>query len=333
MAHLHIHVARRGVRKPEIIIARSAHAAYYKAAEYFKMKMVMLPVDKDYRLSGVRHVTCNLCVWCWRARVSVYASVRACLTGCFTTAGGWPSLSSCTHTRCCCPWALCYDKRGELQTCRGGGRCRACSPCSMSFSQFPHPGEGHPPILSPCAGAAVRCALTGSTCRRGGRCHAFCPESPHLPSSRRGGGASRADQQHGSCDRVCAGVPAWRGGQHRRHCTRESPQRVGVRGVIRRMDMHLMSTHTHTHTHTHTCAHTHVHMHARTHAHMHTHMHTYTHAHTHILTHTCTHTHAHTHAHAPPGLPAQGCLAARGRVPGRLCAAVRPEAGPPRPPL
>lgn len=63
MAHLHIHVARRGVRKPEIIIARSAHAAYYKAAEYFKMKMVTLPVDKDYRLSGVRHVTCNLCAF------------------------------------------------------------------------------------------------------------------------------------------------------------------------------------------------------------------------------------------------------------------------------
>eukprot|EP00983_Pelagomonas_calceolata_P059587 1145985-Pelagomonas_calceolata.AAC.1 len=45
-------VHRRGVRRPELIIARSAHAAYYKAAEYFKMRLITLPVDKDWRLSG-----------------------------------------------------------------------------------------------------------------------------------------------------------------------------------------------------------------------------------------------------------------------------------------
>jgi len=43
---------KRGVRRPELIIARSAHAAYYKAAEYFKMRLITLPVDKDWRLSG-----------------------------------------------------------------------------------------------------------------------------------------------------------------------------------------------------------------------------------------------------------------------------------------
>ena len=43
---------RRGIRHPELVIARSAHAAYYKAAEYFKMRLVTLPVGKDLRMSG-----------------------------------------------------------------------------------------------------------------------------------------------------------------------------------------------------------------------------------------------------------------------------------------
>ncbi|GFH07831.1 uncharacterized protein HaLaN_02692, partial [Haematococcus lacustris] len=44
--------AKRGVRQPEIIIARSAHAAYFKAAEYFAMKLVVVQPGKDLRLSG-----------------------------------------------------------------------------------------------------------------------------------------------------------------------------------------------------------------------------------------------------------------------------------------
>ena len=32
--------ATRGIRNPEMIIASSAHAAFYKAAEYFKIKLV-----------------------------------------------------------------------------------------------------------------------------------------------------------------------------------------------------------------------------------------------------------------------------------------------------
>ena len=42
----------RGVRQPEVIIGDSAHAAYFKGAEYFKIKLVMVPVSADYRLSG-----------------------------------------------------------------------------------------------------------------------------------------------------------------------------------------------------------------------------------------------------------------------------------------
>lgn len=34
----------RGIRKPEMIIGDSAHAAYFKAAEYFKIKLVMVSV-------------------------------------------------------------------------------------------------------------------------------------------------------------------------------------------------------------------------------------------------------------------------------------------------
>ena len=42
----------KGIRKPEVIIGDSAHAAYFKGAEYFKIKLVMVPVGADYRLSG-----------------------------------------------------------------------------------------------------------------------------------------------------------------------------------------------------------------------------------------------------------------------------------------
>lgn len=43
---------KRGIDKPEMIIAVSAHAAYYKAADYFGFELVRLPVGPDYRLSG-----------------------------------------------------------------------------------------------------------------------------------------------------------------------------------------------------------------------------------------------------------------------------------------
>ncbi|KAG2454973.1 hypothetical protein HYH02_000799 [Chlamydomonas schloesseri] len=42
--------ARRGVRQPEMIIGVSAHAAYWKAAEYFNIKLHVVPVGPDFRL-------------------------------------------------------------------------------------------------------------------------------------------------------------------------------------------------------------------------------------------------------------------------------------------
>ena len=43
--------ARKGITHPEMIIADSAHAAYFKAAEYFCIRLIRVPVNsKDYRL-------------------------------------------------------------------------------------------------------------------------------------------------------------------------------------------------------------------------------------------------------------------------------------------
>ena len=46
--------ATKGIREhPEMIVAESAHAAFVKAAEYFKIRLIRLPVSTvDYRLSG-----------------------------------------------------------------------------------------------------------------------------------------------------------------------------------------------------------------------------------------------------------------------------------------
>ncbi len=48
------------MRHPEMIIAKSAHAAYIKAAEYFKIKLITLPVGRDFRLSGEQVYVCKL---------------------------------------------------------------------------------------------------------------------------------------------------------------------------------------------------------------------------------------------------------------------------------
>jgi glutamate/tyrosine decarboxylase-like PLP-dependent enzyme len=41
--------ATRGITDPELVIGVSAHAAYYKAAEYFNIKLVKAPLGPDYR--------------------------------------------------------------------------------------------------------------------------------------------------------------------------------------------------------------------------------------------------------------------------------------------
>jgi len=40
----------RHIRRPEMIVAVSAHAAVYKAAEYFNIQIVRVPVDKHFRM-------------------------------------------------------------------------------------------------------------------------------------------------------------------------------------------------------------------------------------------------------------------------------------------
>jgi glutamate/tyrosine decarboxylase-like PLP-dependent enzyme len=41
--------AERGIRRPEMVVPITAHAAFDKAAQYFGIKMVRIPVDKNYR--------------------------------------------------------------------------------------------------------------------------------------------------------------------------------------------------------------------------------------------------------------------------------------------
>lgn len=42
-------VAKRGITTPEMVVGPSAHAAYWKAAEYFNIKLVIAPLGKDLR--------------------------------------------------------------------------------------------------------------------------------------------------------------------------------------------------------------------------------------------------------------------------------------------
>lgn len=45
-------MARHGIKEPEMIVGKSAHAAFIKAAEYFRIRLVKAPLDKNYRLTG-----------------------------------------------------------------------------------------------------------------------------------------------------------------------------------------------------------------------------------------------------------------------------------------
>jgi hypothetical protein len=40
---------QRGITAPELVVGPSAHAAYWKAAEYFKIKLVQAPLGQDFR--------------------------------------------------------------------------------------------------------------------------------------------------------------------------------------------------------------------------------------------------------------------------------------------
>jgi sphinganine-1-phosphate aldolase len=40
---------QRGVTAPELVVGPSAHAAYWKAAEYFNIKLVQAPLGQDFR--------------------------------------------------------------------------------------------------------------------------------------------------------------------------------------------------------------------------------------------------------------------------------------------
>ncbi len=45
----HARSHRKRIRHPEVVLPESAHAAFYKAGEYFDIKMVSVPLQQDYR--------------------------------------------------------------------------------------------------------------------------------------------------------------------------------------------------------------------------------------------------------------------------------------------
>jgi hypothetical protein len=58
--------ASRGITRPEMVVGPSAHAAYWKAAEYFNIKLVQAPLGQDFRCGTVSCksciVSCKMCV-------------------------------------------------------------------------------------------------------------------------------------------------------------------------------------------------------------------------------------------------------------------------------
>jgi sphinganine-1-phosphate aldolase len=44
--------ASRGITRAEMVVGPSAHAAYWKAAEYFNIKLVQAPLGQDFRWAG-----------------------------------------------------------------------------------------------------------------------------------------------------------------------------------------------------------------------------------------------------------------------------------------
>ena len=56
--------AKKGIRRPEMVVGQSAHAAFFKAAEYFKVKLVVvgcpsmmsiMPEDQIQHIKETRH--------------------------------------------------------------------------------------------------------------------------------------------------------------------------------------------------------------------------------------------------------------------------------------
>ena len=57
--------AKRGIRHPEMVVGQSAHAAFFKASEYFKVKLVVV---RTHLLNPVAvllvQVACLICGSC-----------------------------------------------------------------------------------------------------------------------------------------------------------------------------------------------------------------------------------------------------------------------------
>ena len=48
LSHKLHYKSKKGITKPEVIICETAHSAFYKAADFFNVKLVIVPVTKNY---------------------------------------------------------------------------------------------------------------------------------------------------------------------------------------------------------------------------------------------------------------------------------------------
>ena len=79
--------ARRGIREPEMIIANSAHAAFFKAADFFKIRPIQVSlgrkcVKRSNRLS-----------WLERGWIGLALSARSLHVLCIDWLAVWPFCS------------------------------------------------------------------------------------------------------------------------------------------------------------------------------------------------------------------------------------------------
>ena len=51
LSHKLYYKSKKGITKPEVIICETAHSALYKAADFFNVKLVIVPVTKNYQVN------------------------------------------------------------------------------------------------------------------------------------------------------------------------------------------------------------------------------------------------------------------------------------------
>ena len=110
----------RGVERPQILAPVSAHPAYAKAAHYFDMDVVRVPLDADYRADVARRGAARHAGDRGRRRVRVQLSVRRDGSRSPTSPRSpLRTASAATSTRASAG-SCCRSSSGSVTTCRPG---------------------------------------------------------------------------------------------------------------------------------------------------------------------------------------------------------------------